>query len=227
VALLFWAAILRFALILDYFKPLVLGEELLLIQEGPLGSLAPCVPSLLMNDFPGHSDGPRGLLGVLWELNDDLLRFSSHLLLDRGFLLVRLRGLALIVLLVMLMYKLHHFPDDPCGLLLFLSLLGEVQLSFEAGYHLLLLLLLLSVCSCRRHGDVKTVPQVVPLFNQIENGLNPLVVWLCIEGQSLRVVQQRAQLERDLPQEEIVRIPHLEDALLSIFTLQKVQGEDT
>ena len=213
---------------MDYFKPLVLGEELLLIQEGPLGSLAPCVPSLLMNDFPGHSDGPRGLLGVLWELKDALLRFSSHLLLDRGLLLVRLRALALIVLLVMLVYKLHHFSDDPCGLLLFLLLLGKVQLSFKAGYHLLLLLLLLLSVGCgRRHGDVKIVPQVVPLFDQIENGLNPLVVRLRIEGQSLCVVKQGAQLEGDLPQEEIVRIPHLEDALLCIFTLQEVQGEDT
>ena len=176
---------------MDDFNTLVLREELLLIGEDSLRSLASCVPSLLMNDFPGHSDGPRGLLGVLSELKDALLRFSSHLLLDRGFLLVQLRALALIVLLVMLVYKLNHFSDDPCGLFLLLSLLGEVHLGFKARYHLLLLLLLLlSVGSGRRHGDVKTIPQVVPLFNQIENGLNPLVVRLRIELQSLRVVQQ-------------------------------------
>jgi hypothetical protein len=84
-------------------------------------------------------------------------------------LLFQLWILALIVLLVMQVYKPHHFLDDPCGLFLLLGLLGQVHLRLIPGYHLLLLLLFFIACavdSGRWLGDVKTVPQVVPLFDQ-------------------------------------------------------------
>ena len=206
---------------------MVLGEELLLIGEGSLGCLASRVPPLLENDFPGHSDGPRGFLGVLCDLMGAQLQFSSYLLLHRVYLLVQLWALALIVLLLMQVYKLHHFLDDPCSLLLLLYLLRQVHLRLISRYHLLLLLHLVAsvISGDRRHWDVKTVPQVVPLFNQIENGLDPLIVRLRIERHSLSVVQQGSQLQWYLPQKEIVRVPHLQDALLRILTLQEVQGE--
>ena len=202
---------------------MVLGEELLLIGEGSLGCLASRIPPLLENDFPGHSDGPRGFLGVLCDLMGAQLQFSSYLLLHRVYLLVQLWALALIVLLVMQMYKLHHFLDYPCSLLLLLYLLGQVHLCLISGYHLLLLLLLVAsvISGIRRHWDVKNVPQVVPLFNQIENGLDPLIVRLRIKRYGLRVVQQGSQLQGDFPQKEIVRVSHLEDALLRILTLQE------
>lgn len=58
-------------------------------------------------------------------------------------LLVRMKALPLILLLMMQVYKLYHFLDYACSLLLLLDLLGQVQLGLIPGYHLLLVLLFL------------------------------------------------------------------------------------
>lgn len=83
-------------------------------------------------------------------------------------LLFQLWALALIVLLVMQVYKPHHFLDDPRCFLLFLGFLGQVHLRLIPGYNLLLLLLLIAcvITGDRWLGDVKKVSQVVPLLDQ-------------------------------------------------------------
>ena len=87
---------------------------------------------------------------------------------QRVVLLLRMKALPLILLLMMQVNKLYHFLDYPCSFLLLLDLLGQVHLGLITGYHLLLLLFLVSYAAIgggRRLGDVKTVPQVVPLFD--------------------------------------------------------------